>query len=728
MKRLKKTIAQVKELLGIDSIPFENGASNFAPDEKAKLEKAMGAQLTQKVIDAIDKEANTILKEQGENTVLTEIEAELAEALKDTNISADEAVQIATDAKKADPTAPDAETISLSEKVQKLSQQLIEEKRKSDALVAKLIEDPEGDAPVAKGIVKETNVMKHSKTHLMATNNAYDAFDGRTWNQRAAGITKSFTDWAGDNGVSVGKLNQDMDHYFRENPESISSYIWDMFGLPANWKKIPNITHERATATITTKEITQGRKLPWLPKNEQEIEPEIGRIFPVQIDAQYVGQMLQDLEESWLSKFVGGGSQPYKTSFVAYLAGELNKQARIEDRISSVLGIHVKTPNGATSPGLMLSRQDGLLFQAWKAIYVDKKVKTKNIGTPTSINILDHVRDIIEKNLPRTVRDTRMPLELYMSAHWARAYSDAYRRKHGNETDFDGNTMSIQNFSNIKIVVLDDLAETDFMFITDPKNVSILENIPAEKSMYRFEYLLRMIYILGDYKLGIMFDHLGREIADNDPRAFSLQMLWTNGVPPFPAERFVPVFDDTSGKVKIKYPNLQVVSTWNTDITEITGTKAGMVVKIKGDSTLAAARNVKRNANLLLTATDFPLNTGGTLTLFVQTDGKLKELSRTSQPDLIVQEDVTFNTNIIDAGQGSDQIFNGTTVTTLAEIINGNEGQELKLTQTSTTALTINSVAGNLQVASEAVLDAVNDTISFVKVDGVWIETSRTIA
>lgn len=725
MKRLQKTIARVKELLGIESIPLENGVSNFAEDQKQKLTKAMGAEMTQKVIDAIDKEATAILKEQGENVVLTEIEAELAAALQDSGITTDDVVAAAKENKT---TAPDAENISQSAKVQKLAQELIAANKRADALITKLMDDPEGDTPVAKGIVTKNEVMKHSATHLMGTNNSYDAFEGRIWNQRAAGQTKSFTPWAEDNGISVGKLNKDMDHYFRENPEMITSYIRDTFGLPANWNKVTNITHERATATITTREITQGRKAPWLPKNAQDIEPEIARIFPVQIDAEFVGQMLQDLEESWLSKFVGGGSQPYKTSFVAFLVGELNKQARIEDRISSILGIHVKTPKDAQVPGAMLSRQDGLLYQAWKAIYVDKKVKVKNVGAPTVLNILDHVDAAITQNVPRVVRDTRVELELYMSKFWARTYSKRFRQVHGTETDFDGNTMTIEGYSNIKIVVLDDLAETDFMFICEPKNISILENIPAEKSMYRFEYLLRMIYVLGDYKLGIMFNHLGREIADTDPRAFSLQMLWTNGVPPFKNERFIPAFDDTTGKLTVKFPKIQVAPNWNTDITSIEGAKPGMVVEIKGDSTLAADRKVKRNANLLLNTTDFSLNTGGTLTLFVQSDGKFKELSRTNEPELLLPAPVTFDSSIVDAKEGSDQRFNGTTAVTLAEIIEGMEGQELTLTQTSTTALTINSIDGNISVASEAILDAVHDTISFVKANGVWIETSRTIA
>ena len=43
-------------------------------------------------------------------------------------------------------------------------------------------------------------------------------------------------------------------------------------------------------------------------------------------------------------------------------------------------------------------------------------------------------------------------------------------------------------------------------------------------------------------------------------------------------------------------------------------------------------------------------------------------------------------------------------------------------------AVTINSVPNNITVSSQAVLANAADNITFVKVDGVWLEVSRTIA
>ena len=94
-------------------------------------------------------------------------------------------------------------------------------------------------------------------------------------------------------------------------------------------------------------------------KNIQEIESEEGKIYPVQIDAEWEGAQLQEIETSWLNMLNKEGSQPEKMSFVRFLVGELMKKARIEDRISSLNGIFVQTPKNSEIAGRFINRQNG---------------------------------------------------------------------------------------------------------------------------------------------------------------------------------------------------------------------------------------------------------------------------------------------------------------------------------------------------------------------------------
>lgn len=720
MNGLKKTVGWLLSLLAISEIPIKDGKTNFSDEQAQKLKDKLGEELTKQTIDAIEKETARVAAMQEENTELQEIRNELAEALKDTNLTEEEVV-------KSVKAKSGSDELSLSAEVAKLTKELIAHNKKQDVLIQKLISEPENDSPDASGQINPNGKVKHSKTHLFATGKDYDSFDGRPWNRHAAeGKTDKLTDWMSSTGVEVQKLNGDLDLFYRENPEAIRSLHRDNFGLPAFWPKKTKVVDQVSDGTIVSDEISQARKLPWLPKNNQAIEPETGKIFPIQIDIEFVGKFLQDLEASWLSKFVGGGSSPYKDSFVRFLVSELDKKARQEDRMATIKGVYVKTPDNATVPGRAINRQDGLLILLWRAYFLDQKYKVANIGAPTKQNIVDYIPKLIEANLKEEVRNVPN-LVCYWSPDWERAYKIRYRQIHGLETDFDGDVLHVENYPNIRFVKLPDFAGTDFMLMTFDDNIQILENIPAEKSLYRFEKLLRYIYVLGDYKLGVRLIHIGNKVKDGDPDAFKVQTVWTNGMPMFKSDFFVPVYDDKTGEVSAAYKNLQVDASWDTDITKIKGTYAGEVIKIKGNTSMTNAKVVKDAGDLDLTA-DFNLKSGGTLTLVVQSDLKLKELKRTAAPETVAEPVINFDTAVIDAADGSDQNWTGSSATTVTDILNGVEGQQLTITWTaSAAALTINDVSGNVDVASTAVLDAATDTISFVFVDGVWMETSRAI-
>ena len=55
----------------------------------------------------------------------------------------------------------------------------------------------------------------HSKTHLFASNNSWDAFENRPWNKRLAGLPTASTEWT---GVDISKVNEDFGDYWMRAP------------------------------------------------------------------------------------------------------------------------------------------------------------------------------------------------------------------------------------------------------------------------------------------------------------------------------------------------------------------------------------------------------------------------------------------------------------------------------------------------------------------------------
>lgn len=713
-KFLAKTAGFLMALFSIEEIPIDakSNTVNFSDDQVAKLKAQLGDNYAEKIINGFNQELKNMV--DGDANLLA-IKKELDDLVLEANLSEEE--MKALEGKDGD------KNLSLSIQAIKAKQTEMQE------TIQKLLKGGIGDAPEAIVELTKNNTekVKHTATHLFGSNKAWDSVD-RPWNARVVGLQIGATDYT--DGATIEKLNGDLKLYFRQNPDEVKSLHRDTFGLPTFWPKRTKVEDTIATGTIATAEISQARKLPWLPKNKQLIKPEEGKIYPVQIDIEFVGYFLQQIEASWLNFMNKEGSQPYKDSFVKFLVSEIDKRARLEDRIATIKGVYVETPENATVAAKFINRQNGILYQAWKARDIDKKYRPFDVGTPTTTNIVDYVDNII-KALPHEVRHSN-GLVFYLSEDWLRAYKRKYELDFGGNTDYKGYPETPKDYPNIKFEKLIDLAGTDFMFLTYDDNIEILENIPAEKSMYKFEYLKRMVYIWADYKMGVRFLHIGNVVGENDPDEFKVQTVWSNTVPVFPLDFYVPVYDDTTGKVAANFNRLVVDSGFATHITDFTGGVAGEVIKIKGDTTLAATTNVVHNASkiILAGAANFNLKSGGTLTLFVQADGKLKELARTAAPETAPVADVNFDDAVIDANEGEVFKFVGGTTTAITSILNGFEGKVIRIygTNASGVDVTLADVTGNINVASSATLGTATDFIELVKVDGVWIETQRLIA
>lgn len=713
MKKFKAFYAFMLAFFSADSL-VEDGKINLSDEQKQKLQDALGEKTKlSEVVDAMNQElAEAAKAENGEDQELVDLKAEAMKQLIAQGLAQEDAEAIVES-----PKANNDESIKKSLKA------LTEHMNSHDKMIKQLLAEPEEDAPLAKGEVKNLKDM-HTKTHFLGTGNAWDAFEDRPWNQAAAGLLDNFN-ISGLSKVEVQKLNDDADLYVRQVNADLNSLERDNFGLPPFWPVRTNVDDKVTDGNIVSGEISQARKKGWLPKNKQLIQPEESQIYPVQIDMEFQGYYLQEMLTSWISQYNREGSQAYKMSFVRFLITELMKKARQEDRKVAINGVYVKTPETATVAGRAINRSPGILHKLWYAYFVEKKFKIANVGLPTLENIVDYVPKVIENNLLEEDKNTE-GLVFYLSPSWMRHYKTRKRQLFGLDNNYTGaEVMEIENYPNIRFHTLRDLEGSDFMFITDDNNIEIMENIPGEKSLLHFEMDKRVINVFGDYKFAPRFKHIGTKVKDTDPTAFKVQTVWCN-MPPYIHDTFTQIFDDATGEVTVPYSNVQIASDWATDIDDIKGVYAGQIVKVRGNA--SATGVVTDNGNITLVGNaDFDLSTGGTLTLRVNTDLTLTEVKRDNNAP---SNDTTENTYVdaIDASEGDSFKFSGTSADTLDSITEGFEGQEIVVNGGAGGAVTINSVEGNISVASTAILANAADNITLVKIDGVWTEVARTIA
>ena len=711
---VKKTVALMLMFLGLKELPVKDGALDLSDEQKQKLKDSFGETIDlDKALEAVNKELSDMQEDaSGKEQRLIDARQEIEDMLKEHGLSQEDLDK----AKEEQGIESDA--------VDQIKGLISSYSKKMDDHLKKLMKSAEDDTPEAL-LKKGKEGMKHSQTHLLGdNNNPLNAFEGRAWNQLAAGHDVAMPTFA-IGSVEVQKLKDDMELYNRETNSNIKSLFRDNLKLPSFWNLRSNVDDRVADGNIVTAEITQARKKGWLPKNKQLIQPEEAQVYPAQVDIEHAGYWLQTQLTSWISQYNKEGSQAYKWTFVRFLNMEIDKRRAQEDRIVAVKGIHVKTPDTTEIPGLAIHRGDGILIKLWRAYFLDKKYKVAQIGKPTPANIVDYLKALIEENVPEEERNNA-GLVIYLSPTWVRRHVERKRVLFGHDNNYTGQElMEIENFPNVKLCPLVDMEGTDFMFITYDDNIELMENVPGERSMYHIESLKRDIFIFGDYKWGPRIMHIGTKVKDTDPASFKVQTVWSNGLNPFKSDHFVRLYDDTTGEIKLPYSNITITDDWATPIETLTNTFEGQIVRIKGNT--AASGNVTDDGNITLAGNnDFDLSTGGTLTLRADASGNLTEIKRTTEPDQAPASDVNFSGTTLDADEG--KVFNYTGgAATLAEIENGIEGQQITINGGAGGDLTINNVAGNIAVASTAVVSD-GDDITFTLIDGVWTEVGRNIA
>lgn len=716
-KVMAQTVLAFCGLLGVKELPIdgENKALNLDAAQRQKIVDALGEEMAEKAINGIDSEIKTMANS---NLNLKAIQDEIDAMVTESGLTAEELATLANDNADGGNTNAIAAVKAIGAK-----------NKEQATIIAKLINEPEGDKPLA--VINGANsTMKHSATHLFGEAKAYNAFEGgRSWNARMRDGGMKATDF-NQSGV-IPLLQSDLEHFVEENNGLLSSLFNDFRDLPSQWSRRTGVLDRVSEGYIMPDEIVQGRAKGWSPKNNFKIASEKGQVYRKKIDISFSGYELQEIENTWIRSYnKADGSHPWKMSFIGFLLGELIKRQMLDDRIAQINGIFVQSPDGDNMPGAAVNSQNGLRYLYYYYRDVAKQYRAFDIGVPTEANIVDYINTMIE--LMPEIERKEQGLEIQLSSKWLKAYLKRAGELYPKMFNTDQGKMEYQlnspiDYPNFIFQELIDATKTDFISITKSGNVEILDYNVSEKGKFTITHTRRDTDIFADYRLGIRLKQVGTKLEAGDPRAFEIQKVWSNNVPVFGNEIFAPAFDDLSGILKVTFPNIEVDASWKTAITSIEGATKGSILRIKGNTGLAASKVLTDGGTLDL-ASNFDLALGGTIILFANEDGSFKELSRTSAPDVAATTDVNFSTATLDAKGGTIFRFTGVANTTITSIINGVEGKTIKIYGTDAAAIDLTIAdAATINVVTSAVLGDTNDYLQLTYVNGVWVETGRSI-
>ena len=699
---MKKFQGILASLLMWTSLKTKDGQIDLSEEEKGSLFEKLGEEDATLLITTANEELSEVKSAKDQ---LAELKTQIAEA--------------ATQA----TGNPDASAADLASKISALETKVQEQ----NELINKLKDEPE--TPSSAGTMRKLAVAAGLATAVFAeggqilglTGDHYKV-EGRNWNERLINPSLAATDFS--NELVIDQLNRDFQGWVANYPSEIKSLFRDMATLPAHWRVISGVSDRMLTASIVVGEVTQPRKANWISKGAASIKAEVLRVFPVQIDLTFSYWQLQAIETNWLNSFNREGSQAYKMSFVQFLLVEYIKKARQEDRKVALLGVHVETPEQHERPVSYILRGDGILKQAHEA-RIANKYRPFNIGLPTTSNILDYVNDMVLA-LPAEVRTEN--LQLVLAPFWQRAYKNKYEETYNQATDYSGKIDYVKDYPNIKFVALEDLEGSDVMLITLWDNIVVMENIPAEKDLLTFEKSKRDINVFGDYKFGAGIVHIGHQAQLGSAEQFVVQSLWSNNVPFFNADFAVPFYGyEGTGVVEAKFNKIYPDESNTVDITQIMG-NVGNYLVVKGNPNLAASLKLKHGAGKLVLAgsADFELKSTGYITLVKTAENVYKEIGRVATAP-VTDAKVSFTGTAIDYTAGTEFVYTGASTATLADILNGAEGNVVRIYggAAAGNALTIADVAGKIDVASSYVMDSNAKFMDLIFVNGVWTEMAR---
>lgn len=728
-KFLNKTAAAVMSLLGINKIPINGDASatEFTADQRKELEAKLGTEKTQKIIDAFDKELKALDNAEHDLSAIdAELQAFLAANAEETEEETDET----TEEEETDNTANASDNqpsviASLQKRVSALTKGFSAQKKTIEALM----DAPEKDVETQTTTAVRTNILKHSATHLFATNKTFFAFEGRPWNERLRDSSAKVTDFNNDSYIPT--LVDDAKHFVLDYPEALQSLMNDTRTLPAEWDRITGVLDRVASGNIITGEIVQGRAKGWAPKNKFKISTEEGKVFAKKIDITFNGYELQQIENTWIRSYNQDGSHPWKMSFIYFLLGEIIKRQALDDRNAMINGIFVQTPENRE--GAAVNSQDGLLYGFYKYRDILKKYRPYHLGAITPENVVDKVKDLIE-SMPEQER-RQQGLELGITE----TVLGWYRERAGlvyhlqRATDEGKQVYSKDHpidYPNIKFQPIVDMTKTTFMYITLSKNIQEMSYRREERNAFTFTMDKRDINIFADYKEGIRLKQVGVKLGAGETQDFERQMIWSNEAPIFDPSVSVPSFDDGTGILKLSYPVIRIDEDFKTNVTDIEGDVviAGQVIKIFGNPALSAARKLVKSDKMNIDS-DYALNTAGYILLYINANGTFKELKRTTTADTSASTEIAFDGDVLNVANGTMFRFDGDASETLTDIINGVPGKSIKIYgKSADETFTVSAIENKVSVAADVVLSASTHFVELINVEGVWFEVNKVTA
>jgi hypothetical protein len=303
-------------------------------------------------------------------------------------------------------------------------------------------------------------------------------------------------------GVSLTDLKNEFGTYIATAQKDILKRLTQKTESMKYMKTISSKDLEHRAAQAVIDDLVQGFQKGFTPKGTATFTPLTLVQRRHKIDMSFYPD---DVVESWIGFLADIGKTRKEWPITRFIIDELVIPKVDENRELLLIGkgkyeapvTDVAQATGKSMDGFVTILEEQFADPATKVNFFDGGV----VGPMTKENIVEFVEEFVDwiSELYQGI-----PMNVYLSPSWFRAYKRLFRETYGTNSDFNGQNEVILD-SNKKLIALPSMAGKDVIFCTPKDNFIRLTNANEGASNIEIQADVRNILVFGDWYESVGF-------------------------------------------------------------------------------------------------------------------------------------------------------------------------------------------------------------------------------
>lgn len=305
------------------------------------------------------------------------------------------------------------------------------------------------------------------------------------------------------------------DQYVVIRQDALIAHVLQRMSVTNLFPKRSGIQDRDLMTNAFFKEVSQAWQPGRIFKGGVELMPEMGHVDDSMSKVYFPS--MKEIERLYIGYLNTDGSDSIKWSMVEWMLVNLFDQMMSEQNHRQIMGIYVKPTAG--TPGHYLNAGTGVVYTLLRYVNECKLLPFShpaydNYNATTMLDaVIEFSKEFLEK---LDVDQQASSYRIYLNdrhKHWWRS---CLREKYHLDSDFSGTDgmMSRVPETDIQIEWVPNLDDLKLMFIQEPGNINLIENIPGEMLSAKMKDEMEGVIVWSVWKEGASASFVGAPFSD----------------------------------------------------------------------------------------------------------------------------------------------------------------------------------------------------------------------